>query len=97
MKPEKYRELTREELKRIVRDLREELFNLRFRVSTQKLDNPLRLRHVRRDLARVLTILREDELGRIRLPGSAGPESGGVRGAETEKEAVRDEGDRTED
>ena len=47
MKPEKYRELTREELERIVRDLREELFNLRFRVSTQKLDDPLRLRYVR--------------------------------------------------
>ena len=70
MKPEKYRELTREELERTARDLREELFNLRFRVSTQKLDNPLRLRYLKRDLARVLTILREDELGRTRLPGS---------------------------
>lgn len=70
MKPEKYRELTREELERTARDLREELFNLRFRVSTQKLDNPLRLRYLKRDLARVLTILRGDELGRTRLPGS---------------------------
>ena len=97
MKPEKYRELTREELERIVRDLREELFNLRFRVSTQKLDNPLRLRHVRRDLARVLTILREDELGKTRLPGSA---EAGVEEdvtVETKKEAVGHEGDRKED
>jgi large subunit ribosomal protein L29 len=70
MKPEKYRELTREELERTARDLTEELFNLRFRVSTQKLDNPLRLRFLKRDLARVLTILREDQLGRKRLPGS---------------------------
>jgi large subunit ribosomal protein L29 len=70
MKPEKYRELTREELERTARDLREELFNLRFRVSTQKLDNPLRLRFLKRDLARVLTVLREDQLGRKRLPGS---------------------------
>ena len=70
MKPEKYREMTREELERVARDLREELFNLRFRVSTQKLDNPLKLRELRRDLARVLTILREDELGIRKLPGS---------------------------
>ena len=86
MKPEKYRELTRDELERTVRDLREELFNLRFRVSTQKLDNPLRLRHVKRDLARVLTILREDEIGRIRLPGSAEAGSGGDQEAESKKE-----------
>jgi large subunit ribosomal protein L29 len=72
MKPEKYRELTRDELERTARDLREELFNLRFRVSTQKPDNPLRLRYVKRDLARVLTILREDQLGRKSLPGSSG-------------------------
>ena len=97
MKPEKYRELTRDELERIVRDLREELFNLRFRVSTQKLDNPLRLRHVRRDLARVLTILREDELGRISLPGSMEAGVGEEAKAETKKEAVADEGDRKED
>jgi len=70
MKPEKYRELTREELERTARDLREELFNLRFRVSTQKIDNPLRMRHVKRDLARVLTIIREDDIGSRRLPGS---------------------------
>jgi large subunit ribosomal protein L29 len=70
MKPEKYRELTRDELERTARDLREELFNLSYRVSTQKLDNPLRLRFLKRDLARVLTILREDQLGRKRLPGS---------------------------
>jgi large subunit ribosomal protein L29 len=96
MKAEKYRELTREELERIARDLGEELFNLRFRVSTQKLDNPLRLRYVRRDLARVLTVLREDESGRIRLPGSAGAESGEKAQSQTQKEAVEDEGDTKE-
>ena len=97
MKPEKYRELTREELERNVRDLREELFNLRFRVSSQKLDNPLRIRHVRRDLARVLTVLREDESGRIRLPGSAGAEFGGTAQPQTQKEAVENEGDKEKD
>jgi large subunit ribosomal protein L29 len=101
MKAEKYRELTRPELERAARDLRTELFNLQFRISTQKLDNPLRLRLVRRDLARVLTILREDALGKTRLPGSetAGPGSEAearIRQEPTEKEAVEDEGDRTE-
>jgi large subunit ribosomal protein L29 len=96
MKAEKYRELTREELERIVRDLKEELFNLRFRVSTQKLDNPLRIRHVRRDLSRVLTVLREDEVGRIRLPGSAGAGPGEAAQPKTQKEAVGDEGDTKE-
>jgi large subunit ribosomal protein L29 len=93
MKPEKHRELTRQELERMARDLGEELFNLRFRVSTQKLDNPLRLRHVKRDLARILTILREDEIGKIRLPGSAEAEAGGSVKTEREKEEVRNEGD----
>jgi len=97
MKPEKCRELTRGELERMARDLGEELFNLRFRVSTQKLDNPLRLRYARRDLARILTILREDEIGRTRLPGSA--EAGSDRDVETEgkKEEARDEGDSKKD
>ena len=86
MKPEKYRELTREELERTARELREELFNLRFRVSTQKLDNPLRLRYLKRDLARVLTVLREDQLGRQKLPGSPG-EAGTGDQAKAKKEA----------
>lgn len=97
MKPEKYRELTREELERMARDLGEELFNLRFRVSTQKLDNPLRLRHVKRDLARILTILREDEIGRTRLPGSADASSGSGVETEREKEEMRNEGDSKKD
>jgi len=70
MKPEKYRELTREELERNVRDLREELFNLRFRVSSQKLDNPLKIRELRREIARILTIMKEEDKGLSRLPGS---------------------------
>lgn len=86
MKPEKYRELTRDELERTARDLREELFNLRFRVSTQKLDNPLRLRYLKRDLARVMTILREDQLGRKRLPGSSGEDASARDEANAKKE-----------
>jgi large subunit ribosomal protein L29 len=55
------RELTREELEQKRRDLTEERFNLRMRKSLKELDNPLRLRHLRREIARINTVLREDE------------------------------------
>lgn len=62
MKARELRELTDEELKERERDLREELFNLRFQIATNQAENPQIIRNVRRDLARVLTILREREL-----------------------------------
>lgn len=62
MKPSQIRDLNKEELLQRKRDLEEELFNLRLRQSTQYLDNPLRVRTLRRELARVNTILREDQL-----------------------------------
>ena len=55
------KEMTTEELAQRVTDLREELFNLRFRNSMRQLDNPLKIREGRRELARVLTVLRERE------------------------------------
>ena len=55
------KEMTHEELTQRVTDLREELFNLRFRNSMRQLDNPLKIREGRRELARVLTVLREKE------------------------------------
>ena len=61
MKAHEMRAMTREELEEHVRDLREELFNLRFRRATQHLDNPLRMREARRELARTLTVLKETE------------------------------------
>lgn len=63
MKPEKIRELTKDEVLQWERDLQEEIFNLRIQNFMGKLENPLRLRMARRDLARVRTILREDQLG----------------------------------
>jgi large subunit ribosomal protein L29 len=63
MKPGPLRELTREELLQRVRDLEEERFNLNMRKSLKGLDNPLKLRVTDRDIARIRTILREDELG----------------------------------
>ncbi|BAS29080.1 50S ribosomal protein L29 [Limnochorda pilosa] len=62
MKAEELRDLTGEELSRKVADLKEELFNLRFQMATGQLDNPMRLRAVRRDIARVRTVMREREL-----------------------------------
>lgn len=70
-RPNALRELSIEELQQKVGDLMEELFNLRFRNSVRQLDNPLKIRDVRRDLARVHTILREREKG-IREATGAG-------------------------
>ncbi|MFQ5868448.1 MAG: 50S ribosomal protein L29 [Candidatus Zixiibacteriota bacterium] len=63
MKPRQIRDLTTEEVLQRKRDLEEELFNLRLRRSTQYLDNPLKVRTLRRELARLNTILKEGELG----------------------------------
>ncbi|WP_366923255.1 50S ribosomal protein L29 [Metallumcola ferriviriculae] len=62
MKANQLRDLTTEELVRKVDDFKEELFNLRFQLATGQLDNPLRIKNVRRDIARAKTVLREREL-----------------------------------
>jgi len=56
VKAEELREQTDGELEKRLADLREELFNLRFQHATGQLENPIRLRDVRRDIARVLTV-----------------------------------------
>lgn len=63
MKTAEVRDLTTEELHEKVAELREELFNLKFRKATSPLDNPLQLRSLRRDIARCLTVIRERGLG----------------------------------
>jgi large subunit ribosomal protein L29 len=57
------RELADEDLVIALRDGKEELFNLRFQVATGQLDNNRRLQTVRRDIARIYTVMRERELG----------------------------------
>lgn len=69
MKAHELRAMSREELEEHVRELRQELFNLRFRSTTQQLDNPLRIRTARKDLARTLTVLREQDSGLGSGPG----------------------------
>jgi len=63
------RELTGEELTERLRESKEELFNLRFQMATGQLDNNRRLRTVRREIARIYTVLRERELGLASGPG----------------------------
>jgi large subunit ribosomal protein L29 len=58
----KLRELTDEELNKKVRDYKEELFNLRFQLATGQLDNPKRIRDVRKNIARCKTVLRQREI-----------------------------------
>lgn len=63
MKARKLRELTDDELNKKVRDYKEELFNLRFQLATGQLDNPMRIRDVRKNIARCKTVLRQREIG----------------------------------
>ncbi|TSA46704.1 MAG: 50S ribosomal protein L29 [Actinomycetales bacterium] len=60
---EELRQLTAEELTNKVREMKEELFNLRFQAATGQLESHGRLTAVRKEIARVYTIIRERELG----------------------------------
>jgi large subunit ribosomal protein L29 len=59
IKASKLREQSDEELERQLLDLEEQLFKLRFQKSTGQIENPVKIREVRRDRARVLTVLNE--------------------------------------
>jgi len=61
VKAQTLKEMTLEEIGQRVTELREELFNLRFRNSMRQLDNPLKIRESRREMARLLTVLRGKE------------------------------------
>ena len=56
------RDLTYEELSEKLDEGKEELFNLRFQMATNQLDNTARLRQVRRDVARIATVMRQQEI-----------------------------------
>ena len=64
MKPSTLKTLTMDELKQKELELRRELFNLRFRLATGEVENPMRIRVVRKDIARVLTAMTEKQGGR---------------------------------
>ena len=59
MKASKLRDLTQDELARKFTELKEELFNLRFQHAMNQLDNPHKIADVKKDIARVMTILQE--------------------------------------
>ena len=62
MKASELREMTEAELTNKLSDLKTELFNLRFQLAINQLDNPMRISAVKKDIARVQTILRQMEL-----------------------------------
>lgn len=62
MKVKDIQNMTSEELAKKAEDLKDELFKLRFQLATGQLDNPMRIREVRRTIARIKTVLREREL-----------------------------------
>jgi large subunit ribosomal protein L29 len=61
VKPNEIREMSVEDLKTRIDEMTRERFNLRFRSATESIDNPMRFRDLRRDIARMQTILREKE------------------------------------
>ncbi|SHK36076.1 LSU ribosomal protein L29P [Paramaledivibacter caminithermalis DSM 15212] len=65
VKANKLRDMTSQELSQKLNDLKAELFNLRFQLATGQLENPMTIRTVKKDIARVKTILRERELKEI--------------------------------
>lgn len=64
MKPSEIRQLSDEEIKQRIKELEEELFNLRFQKAFGQLEKPHRFKMIRKDIARMKTILRERELQR---------------------------------
>jgi large subunit ribosomal protein L29 len=63
MKANDIRNLTTAEVEQKAKALKEELFNLRFQLATGQLENPARIREVRKAIARAKTVLRQRELG----------------------------------
>ena len=62
MKASELREMTSAELESKLQSLKEELFNLRFQLTVNQLENPMRIKAVKKDIARVQTIIRQNEL-----------------------------------
>jgi large subunit ribosomal protein L29 len=95
MKAAEIRELDTEELHTRIGELQEELFNLRFQLATGQLDNHRRMRDVRRDIARIRTILRERDFAfaarTAATPSSVAPAPAPVEQATPEPETETEE------
>ena len=93
MKAEEFRGLADNELKTRITELEEEHFRLRFRAGTEALEEPLRLRSIRRDIARLHTIARERALGIVRgeakAPAKAAASTRGAKKSTATKAASK--------
>jgi large subunit ribosomal protein L29 len=65
MTPSEIREMTDAELVEALAEAKEERFNLRFQLATNQLDNHARIKAVKQDIARILTVIRERELDSV--------------------------------
>ncbi|MCR5482550.1 MAG: 50S ribosomal protein L29 [Clostridia bacterium] len=65
MELKKMREMTEVELNAELKKMKNELFNLRFQHVTGQLENPIKMRDIKKDIARVKTIIREKELAKV--------------------------------
>lgn len=78
MRMESLRDLTKDELLQKLDELKHEMFNLQLRKGIRELDNPLKMRTLRRDVARINTILSEDNRGIRSIVDQAGSLLGGA-------------------
>ena len=71
---DKLRDTAEDELETKLAEAKEELFNLRFQLVTGQLDNPMQIKVVRKQVARILTLMRERELEELEAQATAGAE-----------------------
>ena len=79
MRADEIREMSDADIRARIAELEEERFRLRFRSATETLEDPLRLRSVRKDVARLKTVLRERELAGDTAGATAGTATGAAR------------------
>lgn len=68
MKAVEFNEITLDELKKRLSDEEETLANLRFQLATSQLESPIKVRTVRRDIARIKTVIRQREIAAAQKP-----------------------------
>ncbi len=79
MRADEIREMSDADIRSRIAELEEERFRLRFRSATETLEDPLRLRSIRKDVARLKTVLRERELAGETAGATAGTATGAAR------------------
>ena len=89
MRAEEMRALSDDQVTSRIAELERERFNLRFKAGTQPLEDPLRLRAVRKDLARLKTLVRERALGVVREAPAATASKSGAKKSAAKKAATK--------